>query len=221
MPRAARAAHRKAFARSLLREGAAAATTRSRAGPARLLLGPASPPAREEEGGGQEEGAGGEGKDQKERGRGMHRESRGGAGAEIGRRGGKVSFDLPGPGTCPSHEWGPGTAACVSKSRRGLVYGPRDINPRPVPSPAPPPPARRRDSAQVSRRQEGARAMCQLHHPGSDVQFEITGPWSPSQPGAQGQNPPPSACPSRTGKVQKHLTGSRPFWGEENSNALL
>lgn len=80
-----------------------------RRGPARTC----PPPAGEEEG---EEGAGGgskrEGEDREERGRGMHRESRRGAGAEVGQRRGKVSLDLPGPGTCPSHEWGPGNR-CV------------------------------------------------------------------------------------------------------------
>lgn len=114
----------QSLARSLLPEGAAAAT-----GPGSRAVGSAARPrpdlpASSRRGGGGGGTGGGsrrEGKDQKERGRRMHRESRGGAGAEVGRRGGQVSFDLPGPGTCPSHEWGPGNR-CVRLGNPGAGW---------------------------------------------------------------------------------------------------
>ena len=157
----------------------------------------------------------------------MHRESRGAAGAEVGPRRGKVSLDLR-AWHVPEPRVGARQSLRASQGfRRGLVCGPRDINPRPVPSPAPPPPAWREDAPQVLGRQERRPGGCgKLHHPRPAVQFgnlrslpeiSVVSVVFPNQ--ALRTESPPSAFPPRTGKRSEEFRpGSRPFWGEGNPN---
>ena len=107
-------------------------------------------------------------------------------------------------------------------SRRGLVCGPRDINPHPVPSPAPPPPACREGRAPRSPgARRGARAdVVHFTTPAPAVQFVNHRSLIVFPNQALRTESFPSACPPRTGKRSEGLLpGSRPFWDEENSNA--
>lgn len=101
------------------------------------------------------------------------------------------------------------------ESRRGLVCGPRDINPRPVPSPAPPPPAWREGRAPGSPgARRGARAdVVNFTTPAPMCSLEITGPRSSSPTRRSGRNPPHRPVPRGPGSVQKSFDSAAGLYG--------
>ena len=165
-------------------------------------------------GGGGEKGGGSgkEGEDRRGEGGGTDREPRGGAEAALCPRRAKVSFDLLGLGTCPSHEWGPGSH-CVRLGNPCAVWFADHETLTPSSSPA-----------QRLRRLPGGRTRIQgLRAPGGEPRTDLVNFITPAplcsleitglpQRGAQDRVHPLSACPWRTGKREPRPRGP-PFGG--------
>lgn len=148
----------------------------------------------------------------------MHRESRGGAGAEVGRRGGKVSLTSQGRAR-PSHEWGPGNRCVRSgiQARAGL----RTTRHQPSPGPQP--------RASTACLEEGLAQV--LPAPGGGARADVVNFTTPApmcslksqvpgrlpQPGAQDRILPIGLSPADREAFRRASTRQpAPFLGEEN-----